>query len=42
MAKPKTRVIGRDAKSGEFIPVSEAIRRPNTTVVEKIKMPKPK
>jgi len=26
--------IGRDAKNGRFIPVKEAKRRPNTTVVE--------
>jgi hypothetical protein len=37
-----TRQIGRDAKTGEFIPVKEAIRRPNTTVVETIKTPPPK
>lgn len=29
--------IGRDAKNGQFIPVREAIKRPNTTVVETIK-----
>ena len=29
--------IGRDAKTGEFIPVKEAQRRPNTTVVETIR-----
>jgi hypothetical protein len=29
--------IGRDAKTGEFITVKEAERRPNTTVVERIK-----
>jgi len=29
--------IGRDAKSGEFIPVKEAVRRPSTTTVETIK-----
>lgn len=29
--------IGRDAKTGEFIPVKEALRHPNTTVVETIK-----
>ncbi len=29
--------IGRDAKTGEFIPVKEAERRPSTTVVETIK-----
>ncbi len=32
--------VGRDAKTGEFIPVKEAQRRPNTTVVETIKIPK--
>lgn len=30
----KTRKIGRDAGSGQFIPVKEAQRRPRTTVVE--------
>lgn len=34
-----TRKIGRDAKTGEFIPVKEAQRRPNTTVIETIKTP---
>jgi len=33
----KTSKIGRDAKSGKFIPVKEAIKRPSTTVVETIK-----
>ena len=37
-----TRKIGRSAKTGKFIPVSEARRRPATTVVETIKKPKPK
>jgi hypothetical protein len=37
-----TRKIGRDARTGEFIPVREAVRRPSTTVVETIKVPKPK
>lgn len=32
-----TTKIGRDAKSGQFIPVKEAIKRPATTVVETIK-----
>lgn len=41
MATKKTSVkIGRDAKTGEFIPVKEALRRPNTTVVETIKKTK--
>lgn len=31
--------IGRDARTGEFIPVREAIRRPTTTVVETITRP---
>ena len=34
-----TRKIGRDAKTGEFISVDEAKRRPNTTVIETIKTP---
>lgn len=34
-----TRKIGRDAKTGEFIPVKEAKRRPTTTVIETIKSP---
>ena len=33
-----TRKIGRDAKSGQFIPVKTAKRRPSTTVVETIKV----
>jgi hypothetical protein len=33
----KTEKIGRDAKTGKFIPVKDAKRRPNTTVIEKIK-----
>lgn len=32
-----TTKIGRDAKSGKFIPVKEAQRRPATTVVERIR-----
>jgi hypothetical protein len=40
MAGQKPRKIGRDAKTGEFIPVKEAQRRPNTTTVETIKPPK--
>jgi hypothetical protein len=34
-----THKIGRDAITGQFIPVKEAIRRPSTTVVETIKTP---
>jgi hypothetical protein len=37
MSRQKPRKIGRDAKSGEFIPVKAAERRPKTTVVETIK-----
>lgn len=29
--------IGRDAKTGKFIPVKDAEKRPSTTVVETIK-----
>ena len=32
-----TRKIGRDAKTGKFIPVKVAMRRPSTTVVETMK-----
>jgi hypothetical protein len=39
MAKSKTVKIGRDAKTGHFIPVKEAIKKPNTSVVETIKKP---
>lgn len=35
----KTFDIGRDSKTGEFIPVKEAERRPSTTTVERV--PKP-
>ena len=34
--------IGRDAKTGRFIPIKEAERRPKTTVVETIKRKKGK
>ena len=34
--------IGRDARTGEFIPVKEAQRRPSTTVVETIKNTPPR
>ena len=36
------RKIGRDAKTGQYIPVKEANKRPNTTVVETVKPPKKK
>jgi hypothetical protein len=35
-----TRKIGRDARTGKFIPVTEARIRKNTAVVETIKTPK--
>ena len=34
----KTVQKGRDAKTGRFIPIEEATRRPNTTVVERVKV----
>lgn len=34
MANRNTHERGRDARTGEFIPVRVAERRPNTTVVE--------
>jgi hypothetical protein len=34
--------IGRDARTGQFISVRDAQRRPSTTVVETIKPPKKK
>jgi len=36
MSKSKTFPLGRDAKTGQFVPVKEAERRPATTVVERI------
>ena len=38
--RAKTKKIGRDARTGRFIPVKEARRRPKTTVVETIKRKK--
>lgn len=37
--KPETSLKGRDARSGQFIPVKEARQRPNTTVVERVPLP---
>lgn len=37
MAGKGDQKIGRDAKTGHFIPVKEAERHPKTTVVETIK-----
>ena len=39
MGDRKTFDLGRDSKTGEFIPVKETERRPNTTTVERV--PKP-
>lgn len=41
MAKKQSETVrrGRDARTGEFIPIKEAERKPSTTVVERI--PKP-
>lgn len=36
----KTFKVGRDAKTGEFITVKEAKRRPSTAVVETMKKQK--
>lgn len=40
MAKQTPNQIGRDARTGQFIPVREAERRPSTTVVETRTPPK--
>jgi hypothetical protein len=37
-----TRKIGRDAETGQFIPVEEAERRKRTAIVETIKVKTPK
>lgn len=37
--KSKTFPVGRDSKTGRFVPVEKARQRPGTTVVERI--PKP-
>ena len=38
--KPKSRLAGRDAENGRFITVDDARRRPKTTVVERLPLPK--
>lgn len=38
---PPPQKIGRDAGTGQFIPVREAERHPRTTVVETIRRPAP-
>ena len=35
----KTRKIGRDAETGQFIPIEEAKRRKKTAIVETINTP---
>jgi hypothetical protein len=40
--KADTLKIGRDARTGQCIPVQDAIRRPSTTVIETVKKPKSK
>jgi hypothetical protein len=42
MAKPKARLLGRDARTGQFIPVDEARKKKATAVVERIPLPKHK
>lgn len=37
--KPQATLKGRDARTGQFIPVEEARRRPSTTVVERVPLP---
>jgi len=39
MPNTKTVNIGRNAKNGQFIPVKEAEKKKNTSVVETIKKP---
>jgi hypothetical protein len=36
---PETSLKGRDARTGQFIPVAEARRRPATTEVERVPLP---
>ncbi len=37
--KRETSLKGRDARTGQFIPVPDARRRPGTTVVERVPLP---
>lgn len=39
MGKKKTRPAGRDAKTGEFIPLEETKKRPGETVKERVPLP---
>jgi hypothetical protein len=38
-AKKITVRRGRDSKTGQFIPIKEAIRRPSTTEIERVPIP---
>jgi hypothetical protein len=40
MAKGTTVKVGRNAKTGQFVPLDYARKHPNTTVVETVKKPK--
>jgi len=43
MSKKKGVVkLGRDAKTGRFVPLDYAQKHPNTTVIETIKLPRKK
>ncbi len=42
MVTPKTRKIGRDAGTGQFIPVKQAERRKKTAIVERVPVKKKK
>ena len=37
--KRETSLKGRDARTGQFIPVKDAKKRPNTTTVERVPLP---
>jgi hypothetical protein len=40
MAKERESTLkGRDARTGQFIPVKDARERPSTTVVERVPLP---
>lgn len=39
MAKSKTHRVGRDSKTGQFITIKEADKRPNRTVIERVPNP---
>jgi len=37
--KPKTTLRGRDAATGQFIPVEEARKKKKTAIVQRIRLP---